>query len=88
MVMRFSELKQKEVINCKDCRKLGFVTDLEIDDCNGKILKIIVPGPGRFCGCIGRVSEYCIPYNRIIRIGSDIILVDIVLEEILVKCKE
>ncbi len=27
--MRFCELKEKEVINCKDCQRLGFVADIE-----------------------------------------------------------
>ena len=26
--MRFLELKEKEVINCKDCRRLGYVADV------------------------------------------------------------
>lgn len=86
--MRFTELKQKEVINCKDGARLGFVTDLEFEECNGKILKIIVPGPGRIWGCIGRVSEYCILYHQIVKIGSDIIIVDVDLKEALIKCKD
>ena len=48
--MRMSELKKREVINVCDCRRLGFVGDLDIDPCSGKILAIIVPGPGCVCG--------------------------------------
>ena len=29
--MRMSELKKREVINVCDCRRLGFVGDLDID---------------------------------------------------------
>ena len=42
--MLFSELKCKEVINLRDCRKLGHVTDFEFDQCTGCICKLIVPG--------------------------------------------
>ena len=41
--MRFLELKEKEVINCKDCSRLGYVADVEFDCETGKILAIIVP---------------------------------------------
>lgn len=46
--MRMSELKRKEVINVCDCRRLGFVGDMEFDPCTGQIKALIVPGPG--CG--------------------------------------
>lgn len=31
--MRYSELKCKDVINLRDCRKLGRIGDLEFDEC-------------------------------------------------------
>lgn len=75
--MRFWELKEKEVINCKDGKRLGFVADLEIDVMSGKVCKLFVPVAGKFCGCFGKGAEYVIFWNQIVRIGSDIILVDI-----------
>ena len=44
--MRFSDLCEKEVVNVKDCRCLGSVRDLDIDKECGRILALIVPGPG------------------------------------------
>ena len=41
--MRISELKQKEVINAKDCKRLGFVGDVDFDMKNGCMVAIIVP---------------------------------------------
>ncbi len=75
--MRFLELKQKEVINCKDCRRLGYVADLEIDPVSGCLKAIIVPGQGKFFTCFGTNQEYYIRFCNIVRIGPDIILVDI-----------
>lgn len=75
--MRFLELKEKEVINCKDCRRLGCVADVEFDPCTGKLLAIIVPGPGKFFSCFGACTEYYIHFCNIVRIGPDIVLVDI-----------
>jgi YlmC/YmxH family sporulation protein len=75
--MRICELRQKEVINCKTCKRLGYVSDLEFDITCGKILAIIVPGPCRIWGIIGHDHEYVIPYHCITQIGDDIIIVDV-----------
>ncbi len=75
--MRISELKQKEVINAEDCRRLGFVGDVDFDMCNGCMQALIVPGPGSFCGFLGREKEYVIPYCDICQVGDDIILVNV-----------
>ncbi len=85
--MCFSELRQKEVINCRDCVRLGYVVDLEFDPCSGRIQKIIVPGPGRFFGCFCTCRQYVIPFCKIVRIGPDIVLVDVDVEEVLIKCE-
>ena len=74
--MRFLDLCDKEVINVNDCRYLGHVRDVEFDPACGDICAIVIPGPGRYLGCIGRDFEFCIPWVKIIRIGPDIILVD------------
>ncbi|MGI6778741.1 MAG: YlmC/YmxH family sporulation protein [Acetivibrionales bacterium] len=73
---RSSDLRQKEVINISDGRRLGFVCDVEIDLENGKIDAVIIPGGSRLFGLIGKDSEFIIPWERIKKIGEDIILVD------------
>lgn len=84
--MRIYDLRQKEVINSCNCKRLGFVGDVDFDiDC-GCIKAIIVPGPAQCCGLFGRNSEYIIPFDKICRIGPDIILVDINEQKSLVKC--
>lgn len=60
--MRMSELKRREVINVCDCKRLGFVGDLDVDPCTGRILAIIVPGPGCVCGFLGREKELLSPF--------------------------
>jgi YlmC/YmxH family sporulation protein len=76
VVNRTADLRQKEVINISDGRRLGFVSDVEIDLENGKIDAIVLPGGGRFFGFIGKDNEFIIPWERIKKIGEDIILVD------------
>jgi YlmC/YmxH family sporulation protein len=75
--MRICDLKKKEVINICDCRRLGFVTDLEFEPDSGCITHLIVPGQGCLCGIFGHEKEYVIPYTDVKQIGNDIILVEI-----------
>lgn len=75
--MRFSELREKEVINLKDCQKLGYVSDLEIDVHNGCVQKMIVPKDCKFWGLFGGGEEYIIPFCNVKQIGPDIIIVEL-----------
>lgn len=82
MQQKFSDLRCKEVINISDGCRLGYVSDLELEIPAGRVIAIIVPGPCRFFGLFGRECDYCIPWPCIKRIGEDIILVDVVLDQI------
>ena len=76
MGMRITELNCKEVICLADGQRLGFVSDVEVTVPEGKVVSLIVPGPCRFLGLLGRREDYVIPWGCIRRIGPDIILVD------------
>ena len=73
--MRICELQRKENINTKNCASMGFVVDVEFDPKCGKIIALIVPGPGKICGFFGRETHYVIPWECVKQIGEDIILV-------------
>lgn len=75
--MRLCELEDKEVINTCDCKRLGYIADLIIDECKGCIEAVIVPKCGKFCGIFGDGKEYVIPFHCIKRIGPDIIIVEL-----------
>ena len=85
--MRFCEIKEREVINICDGKRLGCVTDLLIDRCSGCIEALILPGPGKICGFLGYDAEYIIPFECIKKIGPDIILVEICPDKCLKSCK-
>ena len=72
----FNSLRDKDVINGCDGKRLGFVNDLEIDACSGKICALIVLFDYRLLG-FGKYEELVIPWERICRIGKDTIIVDI-----------
>ena len=58
--MLYSELKQKQVINFRNCNRLGYITDLEIDKCTGQILKIRVTNHHKWCPFISSEPDYII----------------------------
>ena len=67
--VRLSEWKNNEVINCCDCKKLGYIEDLIIDECKGCIEALVVPEGGKWCNFIGDGKEYIIPISCIKSIG-------------------
>ena len=58
-------------------KDLVFVCDVEIDLKSGRLESIVIPGGNRLFGILGKDSEYIIPWERIKKIGEDIILVEI-----------
>lgn len=76
MIHYYSDLHYKEVIDIHSGLRLGFVYDAEYDDAEGQLISIITPGRTRFFGLFGREDDYVLPWSCIVRIGSDIILVE------------
>lgn len=82
MEITFCELRAKEVINIYDGRSLGNITDMVIDTACGRVLGIIVPKDRSFFNIFKSNSDFFIPYNRICKIGKDIILVELTSHQI------
>jgi len=76
-VVSTADLREREIINIVDGRRLGFVADIEINLEKGKIEALIVPGQGRFLGLFGKESDYVITWDQIRKIGEDVILVEL-----------
>ncbi|HBF36710.1 MAG TPA: YlmC/YmxH family sporulation protein [Firmicutes bacterium] len=76
MLTKTSELREREVVNVLDGRRLGLASDLEIEVETGKIKAIVVPGPGKFLWLFGKSDDFVIPWDKIIKIGLDVILVE------------
>ena len=76
MIYYFGDLKYKEVIDIHSGFRLGYVCDAEFDDAEGRLISVITPGRMKLFGLMGREDDYIIPWRSIIRIGTDIILVE------------
>ncbi|QDR80398.1 YlmC/YmxH family sporulation protein [Sporomusa termitida] len=75
-MLKTSDLKLKEVINVVDGKRMGNITDIEIDVESGRLTAIVVPGIGKFLGLFGRNEDVVIPWDKINKIGMDVILVE------------
>ncbi|HAK74019.1 MAG TPA: YlmC/YmxH family sporulation protein [Sporomusaceae bacterium] len=75
-MLKTSDLKLKEVVNVLDGKRLGGITDIEIDIETGRLTAIVVPGQGKFLGLFGRNEDIVIPWEKINKIGMDVILVE------------
>lgn len=73
----FSEMSAKQVVNVADGRALGHVCDI-IFTSYGRVNGIVVPGKKSFFKSITNSETLYIPWNNIIKIGSDVILVEMV----------
>jgi YlmC/YmxH family sporulation protein len=74
---RASDLRLRDVVNLTDGARLGLISDFELDLETGRVISFVVPGPGRFLGLFGHETEYIVPWDRVRKIGADVILVDL-----------
>ena len=72
---RITDLSYKEVIHLESGQRLGYVRDAEIDPATGRVTALIIPGRLKWLGLLGREPETVIPWERIHRLGADIIFV-------------
>ena len=80
MDLSFCNLRNKDVVNICDGKNLGNISDLIIDTTCGRVLGIVVPSNKGFFNFFKSNNDLFIPYNRICKIGKDIILVDIIIQ--------
>ena len=85
--MRICELREKEVVNVCDGERLGNICDVDFEERTGRICSLIIPGPCKVFGIIGRDGEYIIPYECVKRIGADVVLVEVEASKCLHKCE-
>ncbi|OGX60770.1 MAG: YlmC/YmxH family sporulation protein [Paenibacillus sp. RIFOXYA1_FULL_44_5] len=73
--MKISDFQSKDVVNIVDGKKLGQISDLELDLRQGRIESIVVPNSTKFFGFFGGGTDVVIPWRNIVKIGLDVVLV-------------
>lgn len=76
MSERYTDLRQKEVVNLCDGKRLGCICDVIVDVSCGKIEAIVVPGQCGISSIFKGGKDIIVPWNKICKFGEDVILVD------------
>ncbi|MDD4803457.1 MAG: YlmC/YmxH family sporulation protein [Syntrophomonas sp.] len=76
-MVKISELRMREVINVLDGKKLGNIVDIDLDMEKGKVLALMLPGQVKGWGIFSKRQEIVVPWDKIVRIGRDVILVEV-----------
>lgn len=74
-MVTLSDLQIKEVIVMNDGKRLGHISDLEIDGDSGMVTALVIYIKDKKSGLFGKSDELIIPWNHIEVIGSDVILI-------------
>ena len=74
---RISKFKCIEVVNINNGRRLGFVSDADVNFKTGQLEAIVIAGAGKILGFSRKSGELIIPFEKVKKIGDDIIIVDI-----------
>ena len=72
MDIAFTDLKEKEIINVSDGKKLGHIIDFLFDIESGQVKGVVVPGSRKI---FRKAEDIFIPLEKIRKIGGDVILV-------------
>lgn len=75
--MILSELSVKDVVNNEDGIKLGRIVDVDVDVASGRILSLTIDRGFRLSSIFTSKNQTVIPWSRIVKIGSDVIIVDL-----------
>ena len=76
-MFRISDLRHKDIINVIDGKKIGPVKDIEVDLQEGKIMALILPSANRVFKLFGRNEDIILEWQKIKKIGLDVVLVEL-----------
>lgn len=77
MILRTTDLRQREVINIVTAERIGYISDVEMNCDNGMVDALIVPIRRGFSGMFGRRKDCIVPWDKIVSIGRDLVLVSL-----------
>lgn len=68
-------MRNMEIVDVSTGAKIGFIKDLKIDSDTNKVISLILPGEVK--SWFGKEEDKEIPWSNIVKIGVDVILVDL-----------
>jgi len=77
MILKVSELENKDIINVVDGSRLGPVKDMHINIESGKVEALVLGGSRKVLGRFGSGRDLVVPWHKIKTVGVDTVLVEI-----------
>lgn len=71
------DLIGKDVVNIKNGEIMGRFDDMEIDIKAGRVQAFYIEETGRFMGMLGRSRERRVNWDEILKIGMDVIIINV-----------
>lgn len=75
-IIVLSQLRQMEIVDISEGRRLGFIGDIVFNEDFTKIEELVIPSQNGLLSIFKKKDEIHIKWNQIKTIGIDIILVD------------
>lgn len=75
MSCRIDELRNRQVVCVKNGCVLGYVSDIELDTASGNLTALVIYGKPKLFGVLGHENDIIIPWEEIVVIGNETILV-------------
>ena len=79
MYVKLSDLQNKNIVSVNDGRNIGSIMDVKINEESGEIISLIVEPNKNFFTFSGKGIDTEIKWKSIVKIGEDVILVDLIL---------
>lgn len=70
-----AKLRRRTVIDINTAECIGYVSDIEIDEANGRITAVIVRKHYGFFSSLFRIGEMSVPWHTITAMSDDFVLV-------------
>ena len=76
MSAKISDLQERQIVNIADGKCLGTIKDIELNVLDGTIQALVLPNTGGFWSMLQNQGELLIPWQKVIRLGVDVVLID------------
>lgn len=78
MDISFVDIREKEVINIYDGKKLGHIIDIIFDRQTGRVTGVVIPGIKKF---MRKTEDIFVPIDNLKKIGEDVLLIKLAPQE-------
>lgn len=75
-MLTMRELRRKDVVGVVDGRRIGRVTDVEIDEVTGQLTALVIGVRRPWLGLLETEERRSVPYHMVRTMGRDVILLD------------